>query len=71
MYELNINYGNINDGKVRNIEMYLLIIKKIYMILVVEGYKREECIRKYQICIKTIKCWCSCNSIVDEFNEFM
>ena len=44
---LNINYGNINDGHVRNIEMYLLIIKNIYMKLVVEGSKRDECIGKY------------------------
>ena len=41
---LNTNYGNINDGHVRNIEMNLLLIKKIYMKLVVEGSKRDECI---------------------------
>ena len=47
---LKINYGNINDEHVRNIEMYLLLFLKnieIYMKLVVEGSKRDECIGKY------------------------
>ena len=44
---LNINYANINDGHVRNIEMYLLIIKQIYMKLVVEGSARDKYIGKY------------------------
>ena len=44
---LNINYGNINDGDVSINEIYLLLMKKIYMKLVVEGSKRYECIGKY------------------------
>ena len=46
----NIYYENINDGHVRNIEMYLLLILKIYKIymkLLVKGFKRDECIGKY------------------------
>ena len=44
---LNINYGNIMDGHVKQYWNVFINKKNIYMKLVVEGSKRDECIGKY------------------------